>query len=144
MNNTHLINTLPQMKQDLCQEISMLKGRLQEEMTLLKEINNNFTKAWNSTLRSLRNTRLALVRFSVSLLLCGILRLECSLLRSFLCPRAIRIHEKLLVLFNLSMRLCITITTFIINIIWIGTSKDRPRALGSLGIVFLHPLLPRK
>ena len=32
------------MNQDLCQEISMLKGRLQEGMNLLKEINNNFTK----------------------------------------------------------------------------------------------------
>ena len=44
MNNTHLINTLKQMNQDLFQEISMLKGRLQEGMNLLKEINNNFTK----------------------------------------------------------------------------------------------------
>ena len=40
------------MNQDLCQEISMLKGRLQEGMNLLKEINNNFTKIWNSTLMS--------------------------------------------------------------------------------------------
>ena len=44
MNNIRLINTPKQMNQDLCQEISVLKGRLQEGMNLLKEINNNFTK----------------------------------------------------------------------------------------------------
>ena len=52
MNNIHLINTLKQTNQDLCQEISMLKGRVQEGMNLLKEINDNFTKIWNSTLMS--------------------------------------------------------------------------------------------